>query len=326
VHTLPLAAAIKALCPQAFVGWVVEKGAASVVKQCPAVDETIIAPKGFLKSPSSAWKLWRTLRERRFQIALDPQSLTKSALCGWFSGAPVRVGFARPIGRELAPWLHTHAVVPRETHVVQRYLEVLQPFLDSPAGSLPVQFPLPPLPAAEQAMQQFVSRHGLREFAVINPGAGWDSKLWPHERLAAVARGLTIPSVVVWAGQRERDWAEAIVAGAGGHAILAPPTTLLELTELVRLSRLFVGSDTGPLHIAAAVQTPCVAIFGPTNPAVCGPFGSGHCVVQAKQEDLGSARKAKGLVSDAMLLVTAEEVLAACEKLLSHPRAATQAA
>lgn len=318
VHTLPLAEAIKAHWPDAFVGWVVEKGASPFVRNCKAVDETIIAPKGFLKSPRLAWQLWRELRARKFNVALDPQSLTKSALCGWFSGAAIRVGFARPIGRELAPWLHTHAISPQEKHVVRRYLEVLRPFVQD-ISSESIRFDLPTIPAAEQAMRQFISENRLQDFAVINPGAGWDSKVWPHDRYAAVARGLSLPSVVVWAGDRERSWAEEIVANSQGRAVLAPSTSLLELMELVRLARFFVGSDTGPLHIAAAVGTPCVAIFGPTNPAVCGPFGEKHLVLQAAHEDLGSSRKEKGRISDAMLQVSAEQVLAGCEQIRQRP-------
>ena len=154
---------------------------------------------------------------------------------------------------------------------------------------------------------------------MINPGAGWDSKVWPAERYGEVARKLSIPSVVAWSGDKERAWAEEIVAAAQGRAQLAPSTSLLELTDLVRRARLFVGSDTGPLHIAAAVGTPCVAMYGPTRPEVCGPYGEGHRVLQSRHESLGSSRKSAGIASEAMLAITAEQVHAACEQLLETP-------
>src|SRR5207342_2418516 len=119
-----------------------------------------------------------------------------------------------------------------------------------------------------------------RGFTVLNPGAGWDSKRWPLDRYAQVARYLTqryeLPSVVAWAGSREHEWAKQIVSGSGGQTMLAPAISLTELAALLRKTRLFIGSDTGPLHLAAAVGTPCVGLFGPTRPEVCGPYGSGH--------------------------------------------------
>ena len=165
-----------------------------------------------------------------------------------------------------------------------------------------------------------------RDFAVINPGAGWDSKVWPWERYAEVACNLTLPSVVVWAGDKEQAWAEQIVAHSTGQAHLAPRTSLPELAALARRARLFIGGDTGPLHIAAAVGTPCVAVYGPTNPAVCGPWGEAHCVLQVGGEELGSARKAAGKMSAAMLRVTAAELLAACQALLERARSHRSAA
>jgi len=320
VHTLPLANLIKQRWPGAFVAWVVEKGAAPLVQAHQAVDETIVAGKGFLKSPSQLWQLTRRLRALKIDVALDPQSLTKSAALAWLSGAACRVGCARPIGRELAPWLNTEQITPRETHVVRRYLEVLRP-LGVHASERDVRFDLPRDAAGKAAIARFLDAAKLSgDFAVINPGAGWDSKVWPAERYAEVARQLAIPSVVVWAGEKEQAWAAAIVAGSNGRSRLASPTSLPELTALVRRARVFIGSDTGPLHIAAAVGTPCVAMYGPTRPEVCGPFGPGHVVLQSCHDDLGSSRKEQGKVSNAMLQITPPQVVAACQSVLAQPR------
>jgi heptosyltransferase-1 len=326
VHTLPLANLIKLRWPQSFVAWVVEKGAAPLIAGHRAVDETIVAPKGFLKSPAALWRLAAQLRALRIDVALDPQSLTKSATVAMLSGAKRRIGFRAPMGRELAPWLNTERIIARESHVVRRYLELLRP-LGVHASERDVQFHLAADPAAESAASRLLAEAGIAApFALINPGAGWDSKIWPCERYAAVAAQLPLASMVVWAGEKEKAWGEAIVAQSHGKAHLAPATSLRELTALARRARLFVGSDTGPLHIAAAVETPCVAIFGPTKPEVCGPLGVGHRVLQAIHDDLGSARKQAGKVSEAMLQVTSQEVVAACRELLERPFTRSHAA
>lgn len=320
VHTLPLANLIKRHWPDAYVAWVVEKAASPLVLGHPAVDETIVAPKGFLRSPREMWQLSKQLRALKIDVALDPQSLSKSAVCAMLSGAKKRIGFTKPFARELAPLLNSSLVSPLQTHVVDRYLEMLRP-LGAVPNSRDIGFGLRNDKAADGAIASFLHSHGAANFAVINPGAGWDSKIWPAERFAAVARALPVVSVVVWAGEREKAWAQEIVATSDGKALLAPVTSLLELVALTRRANLFIGSDTGPLHIAAAVGTPCVAIYGPTDAAVCGPYGSGHVVLQTSLEDLGSARKARGLVSNAMLEVSAEEVATACCRVLkAKPR------
>lgn len=326
VHTLPLVHLIKQRWPNAYVAWAVEKGPAPLVQSCLAVNETVVVPKGFLKSPRQIAQLRRRLRALKIDIALDPQSLAKSAVLAWLSGAKRRIGFAKPIGRELAPWLNSHLVKPQETHVVRRYLEVLRP-LGVRASVGDIVCDLPRDDAGESTIRRYLAAVlPNQEFAVISPGAGWDSKVWPAERYADVASQLPLPSVVVWAGEKEWAWAQQIVANSQGKACLAPETSLLELTALCRQARLFIGSDTGPLHIAAAVGTPCMAMYGPTRPEVCGPYGSGHIVLQTSHEDLGSSRKAAGNISEAMLQISVEQAVTACRRMLSHREMVCRAA
>jgi ADP-heptose:LPS heptosyltransferase len=180
-----------------------------------------------------------------------------------------------------------------------------------------VKFPIPRHSEAIQSIDTFLGRARVSQFALINPGAGWDSKLWPYERYAELAQRLTrefgIPSIVLWAGDRERQWAESIAKKA--TAILAPTTTLPELAELCRRASLFVGSDTGPMHLAAAVGTRCVALYGPTRPEVCGPYGMGHQAVQVYLQD-GPGRHRRGEDNRAMRAITVEMVAQACDHTL----------
>jgi heptosyltransferase I len=318
ILTMPLASALRRQLPEAFIAWAVQGASAPLIEEHPAVDLAIRVSKQELRSPLGLWRLRQRLKAQRFDLAIDPQGLTKSALVSWLSGAPRRIGFARPVGREIGPWLQTELVHSRQSHVVDRYLELLRPL---ETESRKAEFRFPTSAAAVSKLACFLDQPLLRQgFAVINPGAGWDSKLWLAERYAEVAKYLArmhrLPSIVVWAGSREKAWGEEIISGAQGHAVLAPQTTLLELGELLRQARLFVGSDTGPLHMAAAVGVSCVGIYGPTRPEECGPYGPGHRSVQAFYQS-GSARQRRSASNNAMRAVSVQDVCAACDAVVS---------
>ena len=319
ILTMPLACALRRQFPDAFIAWAVQGASAPLIEEHPCVDLAIRISKQELRTPLGLWRLRQRLRTQKFDLALDPQGLTKSALVGWLSGAPRRIGFARPVGREISPWLQTELVPSRQPHVVDRYLELLAP-LGIKAARAEFRFPMDA--AARFQLAPFLDQPQLKHgFAVVNPGAGWDSKLWPAQRYAEVAQYLAnrhrLPTVVVWAGHRERAWGEEIVSGANGHALLAPKTALLELGELLRSARLFVGSDTGPLHMAAAVGVSCVGIYGPTRPEECGPYGPGHKAVQAFYQS-GSSRERRSAGNNAMRAVSVSDICAACDDVISQ--------
>jgi lipopolysaccharide heptosyltransferase I len=330
LQTLPVASALRAHFPRAFIAWAVEAAAAPLVASNPAVDRVIVVPKRMLASPAAAWKVRRQLLPLRLEIAIDPQGLSKSSAIAWLSGARRRVGFNTPQGREISTWLNNERIWPRATHMVDRYLELLQPLgVEQPE----VRFGLEIDAASRRAVEPFLARPELADsMAVINPGAGWDSKRWPLERFAAVARSLgeryALPTVVVWGGPKELALAKHVVERSAGHAVLAPRTTLLELVGLLARARLVIASDTGPLHLAAAVGTPCIGIFGSTRREACGPYGQGQIALQAAFD--GSAgRKLPGADNWAMRRVTVDSVLAACQDHLARrtaPRTALSGA
>ncbi len=170
--------------------------------------------------------------------------------------------------------------------------------------------------------QEILREMGLEgRFAMINPGAGWPSRLWPQERFAAVAEHLgrqwSLPTIVVWYGDRERVMAERVVAGAGGYAHLPPATRLTELAAVTRLARLFVSSDTGPLHLASAVGTPCVALFGPSRADRCRPYGPQHIAIQQRSID-ALARNRRTASSELMGAISVELVCGACDQILGR--------
>jgi len=189
-----------------------------------------------------------------------------------------------------------------------------------------VQFKVPRDADAERVVARFLDEAPIAEpFASINPGASWNSKRWPAARFGQVAKHLGeqhgMQSVVVWAGEDERTWAEEIAQIAGPHAVVSPASSLPELAA----PSLFVSSDTGPAHLAAAVGTPVVGLFGPTLPEVTGPYGEQHIAVQAFHQT-GPALRRRFTPNTAMLAITVEEVCRACDKVLGHQSGANLAA
>lgn len=282
IHGIPVAVALKRAFPGARIGWVVEGRAADVLAGHAAIDHLFRMPRGWSRSAAAILRLRSDLRAFRADVTLDLQGLLKSSLAAWLSGATRRIAHAPPESRERSWLLATDCVPATAPHVVERNCGLLAALgLSVPQP----RFDMPPWPVSRERIAQWWAAAGLVSApALINPGAGWPSKLWPEERFAAVARGLArhhgIATIVVWAGPAERAAAERIVAAADGAATLAPQTNLQDLGELCRRARLMISSDTGPLHLAAAVGTPCVGLFGPVPAGRNGPYGSGHATVE----------------------------------------------
>lgn len=320
VHGLPVLCALRKNLPAAHIGWVVEGQAAAVLHDHQALDCLIQVPRGWLKSPRALLRLRRELAAERFDVSIDLQSLTKSAVAARLSGARWRIGAGGDDGRELSKCLNNELVPIRARHVIEHYLALLSP-LDIPHPQ--VEFGLPEWPQASRAMNRFLCDRGLLPggFAIVNPGAGWSSKQWPTERYAAVSQFLGhqfgLPCVAVWAGTAERELAQSIVADAGGWARLAPPTSIHELAELSRRAALFVGSDTGPLHLAVAVGTPAVSLHGTTRANWSGAYGPSNVRLQAYYED-GSSRQRREADNRAMRAISVETVCRACARRLAE--------
>ena len=317
ILTMPVAAELRRTYPDSLIVWVVQGAGAQLLVDHPDLDQVIKVPRGWLKSPHAIWKLRDQLRQYNFDYVIDPQSLTKSSAAGWLSGASRRIGFSEPQGRELAPLLANHHVRRTADHVVDAYLQLLKPLgIHHPQ----VRFHVPRSAEAIKMVDTFLDQvQPGPEFIVINPGAGWDSKLWPARRYGLLARELGrqhgIHSIVAWAGDRERSWTAEIVEQSAGHAVAAPDTTLPQLAALLRRATMFVGSDTGPLHLAAAVGTTCVSMYGPTRPSDCGPYGQQHIALQSYYQD-GSARERRRAPNDAMQAIDVEQVAEACGRVL----------
>jgi ADP-heptose:LPS heptosyltransferase len=314
VHTLPVAAALHRSGWR--VTWLVAPAGRPLVAENPVVAEVIAAPRrGALRRTVAA------LRARRFDVAFDVQGLWKSALWTRLARADRRVGMARRLRREPAS-----AVLLGETlapefaapHVVDQNLSLLRA-AGIPVGSSspPREFPLPSLEQAGRRVAAERAALGVAladDYVLLHPGGGWESKLWPVERWAALARDLRargVAPLVSW-GPGESTLARAVVDRSGGAAVECFPTSLLELAALAR-DAVMVAADTGPLHLAAAAGARVVGLYGPTDPARNGPYAPGAVILRRVPPCAPCHRRScprhAGIVGE----IPAEEVLAAVE-------------
>jgi ADP-heptose:LPS heptosyltransferase len=289
-----------------------------VLEGHPALDELVRVPRRWWKLPREVWRMRNRLREMQFDVAIDLQCLTKSSVTAWLSGAPRRIGMAGTYGRELSRWFNNELVEASGAHVIEQYLSLLRPLgIELPA----VKFDLPTRVAEADYVERYLKTSGLagRRFAVLNPGAGWPSKIWPAERYGALARHLKdahgVASVAAWGLKTELPLAETIVASSSGSAQLAPPTTMLQLAALCRRAALFAGSDTGPMHLAVAVGTPTISMHGPSRGDWCGAYGPKNIRLQIRYED-GSSLERRRADDAAMRAITIEMAAHACDHIL----------
>jgi len=328
VLTLPVVAAIRKKFPNAFIAWAVESPSHKLLELHPGIDEIVMIPKSWMSKPKNWFQLSKKLKEYKFDIAIDPQGITKSAMLGRLSGAKKRIGAKGRWGRELSTTLNNQLIEPKSTHVVERSLEILDLIginsaaVDTPNIEMPICQTSLASVKTELAGLSLVTEIGPQHgFVMINPGGSWASKRWEMDRFGAVAsylkrhHGLT--SVVVWAGDEEREMAQVIHDFDPTASVIAPSTSLTELAALASLSSFFIGGDTGPMHIASSVGTPCIGLYGTTQPNESGAYGSQHIAVQ-KWYQSGSCRKRRTADNDAMRDILAADVFSACDEMIDR--------
>lgn len=268
VHALPAVAALRRAYPHATIDWLVDRVHGEFLDLVPVISSVIV-----LRRPDVAgWlEARRELRRRQYDVAIDFQGLIKSALLARLSGAGRVIGFDRGAAREpLASLFYTERVAVGERgHVIDKNLR-LAAAVGAPVDRREFPLTVPASPAAD-AVRKMIDG----PYAVLNPGAAWPNKRWPPERFGAVARWLAERrgwrSVVLW-GPGEEKIAAGVAGASAGTALVAPHTGLADLVAILRDAKLMVSGDTGPTHIAGAVGTPIVSLFGPTTPARNGPW------------------------------------------------------
>ena len=320
VHAIPVAAALRRAFPTARIDWLVSAKHREILDLVPVIDRRLVIND----RTTSLVGAIRELRKARYDVAVDLQGLLKSALLARASGAARVVGFAARYLREpLARPFYTDAFDPgrggiydpRETrHVVQINLGLLEALgLRTSTPEFPIE------PVASDVARQIADRTRGR-YALLNAGAAWPNKRWPAARFGAVAAALrdrhALASIATW-GPGERAIAEDLVASSNGAAMLSPPTSIADLVALSRGAALMISGDTGPTHIATALGTPVVGIFGPTRPSRNGPWAPGDVAVSrdaiCQCHHLRRCRRATMCVMD----IEVDEVLSAVERRLA---------
>ena len=324
LHALPAVASLRAALPEAQIDWVVEERWKDLLEGNPDLSHVITVDMQRWRREPGRQQTWSELsgavgglRRQHYDVAVDFQGLLKSALVARLSGAARRIGFGKGVLKESAAALfYTERVRPPESvHVVEMNLALARA---AGATSDVVRFPLPARPEDDTYIEEQLRAHQVREFFILSPGGGWGSKCWPVERYAQLHNALA----------RARGWRSFLNAGPGEEKLVEEftaqarvtrpahfPLTLGQLAALVRRARVLVAGDTGPLHVAAAVGTPVVGLFGPTDPARNGPYG-GRAVVIHHREQATITYKHEDAPSPAMLAITVEEVLAAVERVV----------
>jgi heptosyltransferase I len=270
VHAIPAVAALKRHHPAAVIDWIVDPRYADLVGCVTAVDRVIAF------DPRQSWwasrQVGRKLRRSRYQAAIDLQGLLKSAVLARAAGARRTVGYTRAHLREpLAAIFYTATHDPGDVpHVIHKGISLMQA-LGVTDSSIAFPLEVPPSYVADG----IASRAGEAGYALINPGAAWPNKRWPPARFGAVAKSLRdrlgMRSLVLW-GPGEEIMAAQVVAASSGAAERLSRTTIVDIAAVTQGARLMLSGDTGPLHIAAAVGTPIVALFGPTRAERNGPW------------------------------------------------------
>jgi heptosyltransferase I len=332
IHTLPAVAALREALPNVTLGWLIEERWAELLctlryprsgtrsPQRPLIDRVhSVNTTEWRRAPLSfnSWQQMAVglsqLRGIQYDAVIDFQGAIRSALLARWSGAPIIFGSAQP-RENAASMLYTRKILtPNDSHVVDQAVALAQAVAPDLSPVTALQFPVDP--DAEKKIAALVT--GINKFAILNPGAGWGAKRWPAERYGEVAKELAkdgITSLVNY-GPGEDDLATAVEKSSAAAAKKIT-CSISELIELTRRASIFIGGDTGPLHLAAGLKIPVVAIFGPTNPARNGPFGTRSIVLRSPGSVTDHSRHSAP--EQGLLEITVAEVVAATRKLL-HP-------
>jgi heptosyltransferase-1 len=336
IHTLPAAQALRRAFPNTMIGWLIEERWAELLcapgtprrgprsAQRPLADwvhtvnltewrKSLTPIATLISTLQQVAKVWNDVRSVGYDVAVDLQGAIRSAMLARWSGARIVYGAAEPRESPASLW-YTRRVIARGVHVVEQNLSVAEALAERklllPRAEFPQDLDV------EQRIERRLAEEGIGTFAILNPGAGWGAKRWPAERYGYVARALAKDGVraVLNYGPGEENLAREAEAASGGTA-KAMKCSITELIALTRRAQLFVGGDTGPMHLAAALQVAVAAIFGPTDPARNGPYGTRSIVLRNPASPTTHARNPQP--DEAMLEISVCEVVEAARRLLA---------
>jgi len=319
VHTIPVVPALRSAFPDAQLDWAVDSRWSPLIKLVRGIHQVI----PLQASVSGYLRAMRRVRQARYSCVIDFQGIYRSAMLGWISGAEHRIGRDRNSARERgASRFYTDRVSPLGHHVAEMSMSLaVRAGAQRPSE---MEFPIE-VPAEDiSQVREKLRREDVENYLVVSPGGGWKSKCWPAERFGALCAEMWrrdgIRSVVNLAPGEEQLGEVIIASSHPAKPILYCPA-LPELVALLAQALLVVGGDTGPLHLAAALGTRVVALFGATSASRNGPLPRG-VVIQNSSSRLSNYQRGDYVrgrsYSPEMLSITVDQVLKAVEQELSR--------
>lgn len=281
IHSLPFLNILRKHFQESEIHWVVFKEFEGILQGHPMIDRLWVIDKNSWLKISMAGNAFRDIRfflkalkKEKYDLVIDLQGLLRSGIIALSTNSPLRIGFQE--AREGSKYFYTHKVrVGKNIHAVDRYLKIAD-FIGCDISE--INFPLS-YNMTDSTLTNFTFNH--EEYVVIVPGARWKTKIWPPDKFGVLASFLPFRSIIVGT-DKDSKAAEEIVKISKGKAInLTGKTTLKELTGIISKAKFLITNDSGPMHIAAALNVPVFAIFGPTDPVRTGPYGTNNTIIKA---------------------------------------------
>ena len=330
VHTLPSLAALRKLYPESHITWVVEEASSDIIRGHPHLDRVIISRRkrwvenlkklhDIKTTIADIRSFVKTLRDRKYDLVIDFHGLFKSSVIVLLSGGKRKLGYDSM--QELSGlFLNEKISEDMGKHAVDRYLDFIRYLgtdIDNPDFNIPIE------EGNKIRIETLLKANYIdinEPFVAVNPVAFWDTKLWEDNKFARLCDRITkeLKYKVVFTGSKGHGSIERIRSMMTFPSVnLEGQTTLRDLAYLYRLSGLLITTDSGPMHIAAAMNTPTVALFGPTDPSRTGPYGKGHIVVQ-KEMPCSPCFLKKCDTKRCMEEITVDEVFEAVEEIINR--------
>lgn len=331
LHSLAVVGAIKKEYPDIRIGWVVNRDYAALLEQHPLIDTVYVFDRkkwGKLRYMGATLRefpaFMRSIRNEKYDYVIDLQGLFRSGLVTAFSGARLKIGLSDAREGSRLAYSHVITVHDKKRHAVDRYLKTVN-YFEIQCDDC-ITFPVYWSKHDEKRVDELCRQNGLTNGSLViglNPNARWGSKCWPEEHFAQLGDMLyeKLKAKVVFVGSpADRQTAEAIVSAMKHRPVDAVgQTSLLELGALLKRMECLVTNDSGPMHMAVAVGTPVVALFGPTDPQKTGPYGNGHAVIQ-KNLSCAACMRRSCMTRKCMSDISVDEVFEHVRTLLSEKK------
>lgn len=294
VHTLPLVNVLRDSFPRVRIGWIVEKRFSDLIERHPSVDEVFVFDR--VKSISRSFRAFirivRKIRSKKYDIIVDLQGNLKGSLFVLLSGCCRRMGFRRGSSRieNVSTFFTNWKVAEEGSHIIERNLSFAKVL---GVEGRNISFRISVLESAKRDIDDFLKGKNIqdRQIVIMHPGVTWVTKRWALKNYSLLAEKITKrfsnSAIVVTAGPGESALADKIQKSCSAHTVVAKNMNLSGFTALLDRCDVFISSDTGPLHLAAALGKKVIGLYGPTDPVRNGPYGSANFVIRKEMSCSG---------------------------------------